>query len=521
MALGSSAPEILLSLIEITTDDMFLGELGAGTIVGSAAFNLLCISAVCVLAIEDGEVRTIDQTKVYIVTAFFSVFAYLWLMFILMVTSPDVCTIWEAVVTLLFCPLFVFLAYLADRGYFDFNSKTYEEQTDAPAIQALDLSEISHEDLKQLEHTIRENHGKHLTDEMVAEIMRLQYLPKRSRAYYRHMTTQKATNGKKAPEFSCSSSLGNGRVSDTANTFDDIDQEKKNLIAFIEFALKTYAVVENCGVAKIVVVRKGCVSVKASCNFATREGTAKAGEDYDHKEGLIVFERNEVEKTIEVPIKDDDSVEHNEWFHIDLASPHCEDGSSYEAKLGETKCATVVIIDDDEPGKIRFKEESVDIKEDNKSEKLTITVERYQGCKGEISCKWHTEEHSGKDGIDFVHQEGTITFQNDELAHTVTVTILPRSRVGDYTFFVMLKDPSDNTSFDENRDGGKDSNICTVTFKGTESKGDALTKMKDTVMTTTSLGTKSGGNSSSQPSSRWVMKRTKIRHQTSTTSCML
>merc|ERR1719456_1639654 len=95
MALGSSAPEILLSLIEIMSADFKLGPLGAGTIVGSAAFNLLCISAVCVCAIPDGEVRYIKETHVYIITATSSVFAYLWLMFILMVTSPDVCAVWE------------------------------------------------------------------------------------------------------------------------------------------------------------------------------------------------------------------------------------------------------------------------------------------------------------------------------------------------------------------------------------------------------------------------------------------
>merc|ERR1719456_1653739 len=95
MALGSSAPEILLSLIEIMSADFKLGPLGAGTIVGSAAFNLLMISAVCVCAIPDGEVRYIQQVPVYIITASCSVFAYLWLMFILMVTSPDVCAVWE------------------------------------------------------------------------------------------------------------------------------------------------------------------------------------------------------------------------------------------------------------------------------------------------------------------------------------------------------------------------------------------------------------------------------------------
>ena len=57
MALGSSAPEILLSVIEICGNGFYAGELGPSTIVGSAAFNLMVISAVCVIAIPPGETR--------------------------------------------------------------------------------------------------------------------------------------------------------------------------------------------------------------------------------------------------------------------------------------------------------------------------------------------------------------------------------------------------------------------------------------------------------------------------------
>lgn len=43
MALGSSAPEILLSIIEIWAKNFQAGELGPSTIVGSAAYNLFVI----------------------------------------------------------------------------------------------------------------------------------------------------------------------------------------------------------------------------------------------------------------------------------------------------------------------------------------------------------------------------------------------------------------------------------------------------------------------------------------------
>lgn len=113
MALGSSAPEILLNVIEICLGGFELGPLGASTIVGSAAFNLLIISAVCVIAIEGGDIRYIKDLNVYCITAFFSVFAYVWLLIIVKFITPEIVDVWEAVVTLLMFPLMTILAYMA------------------------------------------------------------------------------------------------------------------------------------------------------------------------------------------------------------------------------------------------------------------------------------------------------------------------------------------------------------------------------------------------------------------------
>jgi len=58
MALGSSAPEILLSIIETVSKlGKPPGELGPATIVGSAAFNLMVISAVTIASIPTGSVK--------------------------------------------------------------------------------------------------------------------------------------------------------------------------------------------------------------------------------------------------------------------------------------------------------------------------------------------------------------------------------------------------------------------------------------------------------------------------------
>jgi len=100
MALGSSAPEILLNVIEtVKTLGAKPGELGPSTIVGSAAFNFLVISGISIYAvnesndartaeecIEDGTpkgVKKVQDTGVFAVTTIWSVLAYIWLFIVL------------------------------------------------------------------------------------------------------------------------------------------------------------------------------------------------------------------------------------------------------------------------------------------------------------------------------------------------------------------------------------------------------------------------------------------------------
>lgn len=91
MALGSSAPEILLAVIEALQNlGKPAGPLGASTIVGSAAFNLLVISAVAVVAVD--KPKKILDVGVFGVTAIMSIFAYLWLYLCLITNTPGIVT---------------------------------------------------------------------------------------------------------------------------------------------------------------------------------------------------------------------------------------------------------------------------------------------------------------------------------------------------------------------------------------------------------------------------------------------
>ncbi|VDO34626.1 unnamed protein product [Onchocerca flexuosa] len=128
MALGSSAPEILLSVIEITANHFRSGDLGPGTIVGSAAFNLLCITAVCIMAVPSPTVKRIQEIFVFITTSLFSFLAYIWLIIILILISPNVVELWEAMMTFGLFFILVIVAYLVDIKIWRRNKSCLEKE---------------------------------------------------------------------------------------------------------------------------------------------------------------------------------------------------------------------------------------------------------------------------------------------------------------------------------------------------------------------------------------------------------
>ena len=120
MALGSSAPEILLSVIGTVQDiESLPSKLGPSTIVGSAAFNLLIISGVSIIAVgtkEEPEIKKIYDVGVFAVTSIASLFAYIWLYLTLKeFDSPEVVESWEAWLTLIFFFILIVMAFGADK----------------------------------------------------------------------------------------------------------------------------------------------------------------------------------------------------------------------------------------------------------------------------------------------------------------------------------------------------------------------------------------------------------------------
>ncbi|XP_014512864.1 magnesium/proton exchanger isoform X1 [Vigna radiata var. radiata] len=119
LAFGTSFPQISLATIDAIQNmgNLYAGGLGPGTLVGSAAFDLFPIHAICVVVPKAGELKKIADLGVWLVELFWSFWAYIWLYIILEVWTPNVVTLWEALLTVLQYGLLLIHAYAQDKRW--------------------------------------------------------------------------------------------------------------------------------------------------------------------------------------------------------------------------------------------------------------------------------------------------------------------------------------------------------------------------------------------------------------------
>jgi solute carrier family 8 (sodium/calcium exchanger) len=472
MALGSSAPEILLSVIELFQLQFHSGDLGPSTIVGSAAFNLLAILGVCIIAIPEGEVRRIRDTSVFAVTATFSIFAYLWMIVILTLNTPDIVDIWEGVLTFLFFPILVSLSFAADVGMF---SSKEEEKDSKSAV----VADMTNEELGELMNNIRQRASIDLSDDKVFQIIEKQALQHRSRAAYRVKATREMVGGRKVT--GPNEAAGTNGVTEVEDTMDERMQKEAEGVV-VEFADHKYAVLENAGHIDVHVRRTGELDKTVKVHYKSRDGTAKAVEDYEACEGDVVFEPKCEEKIITVKIIDDKAYEDDEEFFLDLSDPRVIGGpadpkSDVKAVLGSVPTAEITIIDDDEPGILVFEHEEIHVKEDSHNKVLNIEVQRKHGSTGRVTCKYQTEDDSAISPLDFEAAEGELVFAEGQSSAVIPVTIKSQGRYERKELFrVMLEEPTGGAKFCEKTDGGQDTNICTVYIEANDTTRNSVDK---------------------------------------------
>lgn len=471
MALGSSAPEILLSVIEIIGRGFKAGELGPSTVVGSAAFNLFMITAVCVSVLPPGEVRRIKHLRVFAFTATCSVFAYVWMYIILKVSTPGIIDVWEGIITLACFPGMVIVAWMIDRqiNFYRYlrkkirkkkmhghtviqtgdgdvvavtlkdgkNGDMQKNDTDFDGLDSKELQLLAFSDGDDPEqhmnekkriameayHRARAKNPEADSDTLQRlveqENLRLQH---KSRAFYRIQATRNLTGQgnvlKLKPE----------KYHDDHKKQDQLELEVKEINAnaksagiegtCIYFHPSEYTVVESCGTCYLTVIRVGeDLFDTVYVDYETSDGTANVGADYECAKGTLVFKPGDTSKQIAIKIVDDDVFELDEYFFCKLTavrgSPERVRHTVLPTILGQPDTATITVLDDDYPGVFTLEHARFEIMETIGV--LSLRIVRLIGARGVIRVPYHTEEGTAKGGgEDFEDIVGEVEFLDEE-----------------------------------------------------------------------------------------------------------
>ena len=135
--------------------------------------------------------------------------------------------------------------------------------------------------------------------------------------------------------------LGDGTTTDRHTPVDTVGIDFTPAFSFDN---ATYAIDESAGAAAITVRLSGgeALTVTATVDYATSDGTATAGSDYTSASGTLTFAPGVISQTFSVPIIDDSADEPMETVTLTLRNP-------VGAVLGIPASATLTIVDSAPP----------------------------------------------------------------------------------------------------------------------------------------------------------------------------
>jgi hypothetical protein len=201
----------------------------------------------------------------------------------------------------------------------------------------------------------------------------------------------------------------------------------------------------NAGaVAATFTVRLSVANSEAiTVDYATADGTATDGSDYQAASGMLTFAPGETEKTITVQVNGDRLAEPNETFIVNLS------GATNAAILDGQGGGTIV---DDEP-RISISDVSKKEGKKNNTTLFTFTVTLSAAYDQAVTMSFQTVNGTAKtSNNDYVAKAGTLTFAPGQTSKSITIEVKGDSkREGNETFYVDLTGLSSNALFTKSR----------------------------------------------------------------------
>jgi hypothetical protein len=166
-------------------------------------------------------------------------------------------------------------------------------------------------------------------------------------------------------------------------------------------------------------------------NFATADGNARAGSDYQAVSGTLTFAPGETSKTITVLVNGDTLNEAGETFFVNLS------GAS-NAWIGTRGTGTII---DDDPLPTLVINDVQKLEGNSGTVAFVFTVSLSAPSGQTVTVNYSTAPGTATAGSDYQAQTGTLTFAPGETSKTITILVYgDKTKEADETFFVNLSD---------------------------------------------------------------------------------
>ncbi|GLK84191.1 Calx-beta domain-containing protein [Ancylobacter defluvii] len=179
-------------------------------------------------------------------------------------------------------------------------------------------------------------------------------------------------------------------------------------------------------------------------DYATLNGTAQAGSDYQAALGTLTFQPGETSKMVHVAINGDTTFESDETFQLVLSSPA-------GAALGDGSAAGTIRNDDATPaGRPLIRVGDVTVAEGDDGEPhMMFPITLSFASDTPVSVRYLTRDDAAKAGSDYEAMSGTVTFAPGQtVAHVHVPLIGNRTVEADERFYLLLGHANGGTIVD-------------------------------------------------------------------------
>lgn len=205
----------------------------------------------------------------------------------------------------------------------------------------------------------------------------------------------------------------------------------------LSFEISEYGIEEGgqTDTQTITVQRDGPARGIALVDYATVEGTARAGSDFQATGGNLIFNPGELTQSFTVRILDDLIREPDERFFVELRNP------AGSATIGTSNRTTIVISDNDSLPQVQFTDNSYTVNETDRTATITVTVNGVSETP--FTVEYGTRERTAIADQDYVETSGILSFIPGQTIQSFTVPIL-QDNIDDAneTIALFLTNPS-------------------------------------------------------------------------------